>query len=149
MRRVYQFLLILSVVGLVLLVLYAAPPTRPWMEANLGPPLTYAFGSTWTMITASTPYQFLLANPHLILVLGIIIGVCPLSFPIIHRSFNTVRQKFTSSSIKESGLYPKTTAPTYMATQVAAKPEKTTTQPITPVAPIPEETVKPEAETTG
>jgi hypothetical protein len=157
MRRVYQILLIIIIAGLVLLVLYAIPasisPTRPWMEATLGPPLSYIFGSTWSAIKNSSPYQFLLANPYLILVVGIVVGIFPISFPIIHRSFNTVRAKFTRSSIEESGLYPKQTFPTQVSTQLPQpEPTKTAsapaqTQPITPVAPTPEE--KPEAEATA
>jgi hypothetical protein len=151
MRRVYQILLIISVALLVLLVLYAAPPTRPWMEANLGPPLTAAFGGAWSTVKASAPYQFLLANPHLILVVGIAIGVCPLSFPIIHRSFNSVRGKFTRSSIQESGLYPKQSFPTQVSTQLPQPTAtKTVVEPIPPVAPVPTpEPVKPESEATA
>lgn len=151
MRRVYQILLILFVAGMVLLCLYAAPPTRPWMETTLGPPVSAMFGSVWTFIIASAPYQFLLANPYLILVVGIVIGVCPLSFPIIHRSFNTIRGKAVGSAIGESSLYPKQTFPTQVSTQLP-QPEatKTTVEPIPPVVPTPQpEPAKPEAEATA
>lgn len=149
MRRVYQFLLILFVAGMVLLVLYAAPLTRPWMETTLGPPVSAMFGTVYTFAINSPPALFLLANPIWLFIIGIVLGIFPVSFPIIHRSFNTVRGKAVGSAMKESTLYAKQKVHTHVATQVAEKPEKTTTQPIPPVAPAPkEEKVKPEAENT-
>lgn len=148
-RRLYQFLLVLFCIFLALLILYAVPLTRPWMEANLGPPLSTAFGSTWNAITNSGPYRFLLANPLWIAIISLFLGIFPVSFPIIHRSFNTVRGKAVRSSVTESSLYPKQQAPTHTVTQLQPKPEPTkeTVTPIPEVAP--KEEVKPEVEETG
>lgn len=144
MRRLYQIGLIIALVLLALLVLYAHPTTRPWMEAKLGPPLTYAFGSAYAVIINSPPALFLIANPIWLFIIGVILGVFPISFPLIHRSFNWGRAKFVRSSVNESALYPRQQAPTYTVTQAAQQPEKITTQPVTPVAPTPEPEPEPE-----
>ncbi len=110
-RTAYRILLILCIVGLVLLVLYALPedvsPTRGWMQTHLGPPLQTAFGGAYTTITTSAPYVFIASNSILILVVGIIIGIVPISFPVIHGAFNKARGWWVKSAAKESG-YPYT-----------------------------------------
>lgn len=152
MKRLYQIGLIIFLIFLALLMLYAHPATRPWMEANLGPPLTYAFGNAYATVINSPPALFLIANPIWLFIIGIILGIFPVSFPLIHRSFNTVRRRFTRSSIKESGLYPRQQVATHTVTQLPApQPTKTTppapqVEPIPPVAPTPEPEVKPEPE---
>lgn len=130
MRRLYKILAVLFVIFLALLILYAAPPTRPWMEHTLGPPLNMAFSTVWTSITASAPYQFIIANPLWILILGLILGIVPVSFPILHGAFNFVRGKAVISAAKETGMYPQQTRPkTTPISTPAPQPTKTESTP--------------------
>ena len=135
MRRLYKVLFIIFLVCLGLLVLYALPMTRPWMETNIGPPLMSVGGGIFSGIVASAPVQFLLANPLLIAIIFLILGICPISFPIIHGAFNKHRAWFVRSSDKESGRIIMTEPRSVPMTTVAAP--TSTPAPATTPAPAP------------
>jgi len=144
MRRVYQFFLLLFLVGFVLTILYAfVDPVRAWMKGTLGPPLTDAFGGFATTITSNPLWtQYITPFPNQLILGAILVG-----FPIAwlwHRSFNKIRTTFVRSAAKEGALYPLQTEP------VSAPSQPVQPTPITKESTKKESTPAPvEKETTG
>lgn len=104
-RLVYRIMLIVVVIGLAMLVLYAADPTRPWMKAHVINPLVPIFGNIYNAFIASAPIQYLINHPIISHIVVGIVFVCPISFPMIHSLFNRTRSWWVKSAAKESG-YP-------------------------------------------
>jgi len=110
MRRLYKILLILFGGLLVLLALYAAPPTRGTIENILGPPIKHYGGGTITAITNHPIWtDWIVPFPN-----QLVIGALFLGLPIAwlwHKSFNRVRGVFVRSAAKETSMYPMMTEP--------------------------------------
>jgi len=140
MRRFYKILLILFVSVFVLLILYAAPWTRPWMESNIGPPLESTFGTVTTAITTSFIWQhYVIPFPNQLLIGAVILG-----FPIawlVHKSFNFVRAKAISSASRETGLGGREVFKEPISSPSYTPPAqvKETPQPAAPAPPPPEQ----------
>ena len=146
-RIVWIILLLLFLACIGILALYAWEGTRPWMTANASPVIDQVTGGVASTVYNSAPIQFLIANPVISHAIVLVLGVCPLSFPIIHRIFNRVRAVGVKSAIGESALYPKQSAPTFTSTQLPQPQPESTSKPIIQTQPVPPVDTTPEPAT--
>jgi len=104
MRRLYKIFLGIFAVFFVILCLYAfIDPIRIWMQINIGPLVLAVFGGIIIMITTSPLWLQYVAPTLNAWLIGLALGIIPVSFPLIHRSFNWYRTKHVQSADKESG----------------------------------------------
>lgn len=100
----YGVLVFLIVLSFVIIALYALDETRPWMQANITPPLLAVFGVPYRIIADSAPVQFIASNPLLSILSGMIIGICPISFPMLHRAYNAFTGFWAARKMSESSI---------------------------------------------
>lgn len=150
-KLIYGILIALIVASFVIIALYALDFSRPWMQENFTPPMLAIFGVPYNFIASSAPVQFIASNPLLIVLVGMIIGICPISFPVLHRGYNAftgfwAARKMSESSIRlpvDTGIRTQTIqsqTPVGATTRPAS-----TTQPTSP--PISEQNETPKEET--
>lgn len=104
MRRLYQIFTIIFAVFFVVLCLYAfVDPMRAWMQTNIGPTVLAIFGGIIVGITTSPIWLHHVAPTLNAWLIGLAMGIFPISFPMIHRTFNWYRAKHVQSADRESG----------------------------------------------
>jgi len=103
MNTAWKIALVLGIIVVILLILYAAPPTRGFMEETLGPPLSGISGGVVETVTSSFIWRdWLVPFPNQMLILGAILWI-PL-FYIWLRTRTKVRQIVQIGAAKDSGF---------------------------------------------
>ena len=144
MRRLYKLFVVLFAVFFATLCLYAfIDPVEIWMDKNIGPPVLAIFGGVIVAVTTSPLWLQYVAPTLNAWLIGLALGIVPVSYPLIHRAFNKYRGFWVKSADKESGRYP-------LEVQERPISQQTTTQEPKPTSkappPQPEPTPEPVAE---
>ena len=152
MRRLYKVFVGIFAVFFVILCLFAfVDPVRIWMQINIGPLVLAVFGGIIVAVTTSPIWLQYVAPTLNAWLIGLALGIVPVSFPLIHRAFNKYRGFWVKSADEESGhtylqerpISQQTTTPEPKKTSkppTPAPPLKTETPPPTPPKPKQEET---------
>jgi len=130
MRRLAKIGLIILVAVVVLLCLYAAPPTRGAVESVLGPPIKHYGGGIISAVTSHPIWtEWILPFPN-----QLVLGFFALGIPFMWlwgKTKTRIRRSIFRGAVKEAGIGPTMTEPISSTTTVkeptptAATPKET------------------------
>ena len=102
-------------------------PARDWMQINIGPPVLAIFGGIIIAITTSPIWLQYVAPTLNAWLIGLGLGIVPVSFPLIHRAFNAYRGRWVRSADKESGRTVEIRGSSSTPAGATVRPETTST----------------------
>lgn len=98
------------------------------MQINIGPVVFAIFGGIIVAVTTSPIWLQYVAPTLNAWLIGIAMGIVPLSFPLIHGAFNRYRKVWVKSAQKESGQYPLDVQERPISQQTVTPQPKTTSK---------------------